>query len=359
VDILFYICICLTNKTNKMEKLEATVSEPKELSLRAQKALEGLNKAGRTPSQQRKHIQLKNRIKALAIECGLDWGVIKKSFFIEIDGDMIQTKDFGLVQTRSKEVLNSVKKGYNVSQNSHVIRLAILGSDAFKNLKVHMAGSLNGGRKVFIQLEIEGEAHIGGDIVKQYVTILDSNDGSSSLCVGIGDETASCTNQFFYFYKQGIAKFRHSANMQEKMKEIPQLIEMALLQSVKMANLYNDFQSTECSRDLAHGMVRTLLGHNRLSNPKDLEELSNRGKNIMKSLYENIYGEMDGDDGNKNQPKGENLWGLLSGVTRWTTHSKSAPRRENGRLEGIMMGNNYKANQKALNFILEEAQLEF
>jgi len=278
---------------------------------------------------------------------------------IDIDGELITTKDFGLVQTRSKEVLNSVKSGYSVSQNSHVIRLALLGSDAFTNLKVYRAGSLNGGRRVFIQLEIEGEAHIGNDMVKQYITILDSNDGTSSLCVGIGDETASCANQFFYFYKKGMAKFRHSASMREKMKEIPQLIELALLQSIKMAKLYEDFQSTPCSRELAHGMVRKLLGYNRLSNKEDLEELSPRKTNQINSLYDNIYGEMDGDDKNGGQPKGENFWGLLSGVTRWTTHDKAAPKRPNGRLEGIMLGTNYKANQEALNFILEKANMEF
>lgn len=341
-----------------MNDLEV-VQEPKKLTKRQQNIADGKNRWGRTPQEQRKHIALKNRIKALAVECGLDWGIIKRAFLINIDGELIETKDFGLIQTKSKEVLNSVKSGYNVSQNSHVIRLAILGSDSFSNLKVYRAGSLNGGRRVFIQLEIDGEAHIGNDTVKQYITILDSNDGTSSLCVGIGDETASCANQFFYFYKKGIAKFRHSANMREKMKEIPQLIELALLQSIKMAKLYEDFESTPCSRELAHDMVRTLLGYNQLSNKEDLELLSPKKKNQIASLYNNIYGEMDGDSENGDQAKGENFWGLLSGVTRWTTHHKAAPRRANGRLEGIMLGTNYKANQTALNFILEKTQLEF
>ena len=48
--------------------------------------------------------------------------------------------------------------------------------------------------------------------------------------------------------------------------------------------------------------------------------------------------------------KGENLWGLHSGVTRWTTHDKSAPRRENGRVESLIVGTNYKVNQSSLEF---------
>jgi hypothetical protein len=51
--------------------------------------------------------------------------------------------------------------------------------------------------------------------------------------------------------------------------------------------------------------------------------------------------------------KGQNAWGLHSGVTRWTTHEKSAPRRENGRMESMMVGTNYRTNQKSLEFTRE------
>jgi len=349
-----------------------TLTEVKEVKKAIANQKLGLNKKGLTPQQNRDHKKLKRDIKKLAVQCGLDWGVFKKPFYIEIDGKMIETKDFGLVHSRSNEVLNSVKKGYNVSQNSHVIRLALMGIKGFRNLSVVKAGSLNGGRKVYIQLAIEGDALIGDDTVKRYITILDSNDGTSSLSVGIGDLTMSCDNQFFYFYKQGEAKFRHSANMREKMKEIPQLIQFALLQSMRMTELYKEFESTECSRELAHDMVRTQLGYNLKSNKEDLEELSVRSIKNMNSLYENIYGEMDGDERNGGAAKGENFWGLLSGVTRWTTHDKQAPRRltpdmttaekkanVSGRLESIMLGTNYRTNQKALNFILDKTELVF
>jgi hypothetical protein len=128
---------------------------------------------------------------------------------------------------------------------------------------------------------------------------------------------------------------------------------------MKMQELYEDFVSTPCSRDLAHKMVDHQLGINLLSSKDKLEELSTRKKNQMEKLYENIYGEMVGDENNGNVGKGENLWGLFSGVTRWSTHDKSAPRRPNGRTEGVMVGNNYKNNLKALDFVLEESGLSF
>jgi hypothetical protein len=55
--------------------------------------------------------------------------------------------------------------------------------------------------------------------------------------------------------------------------------------------------------------------------------------------------------------KGKNVWGLHSGVTRWTTHEKSAPKRENGRIESAMLSTNYRTNQASLEFARELAMV--
>lgn len=354
---------------NQNKKIMSEVKEVKtELSPRAIKASQGLNKRGLNPKQAREAKALKRQVKEFARANGLDWGVIKKPTYFDWDGERRDTGNFSLVHTKSEESLNTVKDGYRVSQNLHIIQLMLMGVRGFDGkLKVVKAGELNGGRRVFIQIEITGKSYVKGDEIKKYITIVDSNDGSASLSVGIGNLTVSCMNQFFYFSKNSNVKFRHSASMAEKMKTIPSLIEEALSRSIKMMNLYNDFESTPCTRELAHAMVRNQLGYNLNSNPEDLAELSAKSLKTMNSLYDNIYGEMDGDDGNGNVAKGENLWGLFSGVTRWTTHHKQAPRRgdkkdktnASGRLESVMVGTNYKNNLKALNFVLDEAGLKF
>jgi hypothetical protein len=210
-------------------------------------------------------------------------------------------------------------------------------------LSVSKAGSLNGGRKVFIQLAIEGKAKIGSDILTQYVTIIDSNDGSTSLGIGIGDECMRCENQFYKFYKKADAKFRHTETIEQKMRTIPQLIEIALNQSIKQIELYSKFQSTEISRDLANKMVKHVLGYDKVYTSMDiLSEKSTRSINIMDMLYNDIETEFN--------QIGTNLWALLGGVTRYTTHNLSTPNRENSRIESLLNGNGYNLNQKALEF---------
>ena len=263
------------------------------------------------------------------------------------DFEEIETDTFGLLNTKSGNIINEVKKGYHVSQNDEVVELVLRGMDGFGNLSVSKAGSLNDGRKVFIQLGIDGFAKVGDDRVKRYVTVIDSNDGSSGLSVGIGDFTMSCSNQFFHFYKKGQSKMRHTASLETKMQEIPSLIEMALTESMRMSEVYKQFTTVSVTDNDAHNLVKTLMGVSKKSSVNDLSDASAKTINAMEKLYEMIRVEM--------AQKGQNVWGLHSGVTRFTTHEKTAPRRDNGRLESVMVGTNYKTNQKSLEFAKELA----
>jgi len=263
----------------------------------------------------------------------------------------VESTYFGLYNDKTNEIINTVKKSYAVSQNDELVELVLQGMNNFGELSVHKAGALNGGRKVFIQLAIEGMSKVGDDNIKRYVTILDSNDGTSGLSIGIGDLTMSCSNQFFKFYKQGEAKWRHSSNLIQKMATIPSLISLSLAQSLKMIEVYKAFQSTKCSRDLAHKLVSHIIGVDKTVDSAIIKETSTRTLNAMNSLYDHINKEMN--------QKGNNIWGLHSGVTSWTTHEKSAPRRDNGRIESLMSSTNYNTNQKSLRFAMELTNTEF
>jgi hypothetical protein len=131
--------------------------------------------------------------------------------------------------------------------------------------------------------------------------------------------------------------------------ELPYLIEQTLLESLKLTETYARFQSTEVTRKMADEMVKNLLGFDRLMSVRKESDLSARSLNAMNDLYDHMTKEMN--------QKGDNLFGLFSGVTSWTTHSKSAPRRENGRLESLMVGTNNKTNQDAYEFTMSKLGL--
>ena len=294
---------------------------------------------------------VKNKVNEILVAHNLDFR-IEKEQLLSTTGK--PTHFYGLFNDKTGECINSVKEGYTVSQNDEVVELVLNGMQGFGDLSVSKAGALNGGRKVFIQLGIEGMSLVGSERIKRYVTIIDSNDGSTGLSVGIGELVMSCQNQFFKFYKSGQSKLRHTASLTQRIKEIPYLIEMALSESLKLTETYIEmqnynFKSNEVSRALADEMVRYILGFDRTMSIKTESELSTRSLNAMETLYSHIEKETN--------QKGQNMFGLFSGVTSWTTHEKSAPRRENGREESMMTGTNYRTNEQGLEFALNKMGL--
>jgi hypothetical protein len=289
------------------------------------------------------------RVQEILSAHGLDFSIIKRPLISMEDGEQFITPYYGLFNSASGECINTVKEGYTVSQNSEVVEMILKGIEGYSDkLTVSKAGSLNGGRRVFMQLAIEGDSKVGDDLIKRYVTIIDSNDGSTGLSVGIGDFTMSCSNQFFRFYKEGDAKFRHTETLTKKIQTIPSLIQTALEQSMKQIKVYSKFQSTKVSRDLADQMVKYILGYDRvITSVEEQSKLTSRSLGIMDDLYSHINKEM--------KQKGENLWGLHSGVTSWTTHSKPGPKRTNGHIESMLVGAGYKKNQESLTFATKYA----
>jgi hypothetical protein len=290
--------------------------------------------------------EVKNKVNEILVAHNLDFR-IEKEQLLSATGK--PTPFFGLFNDKTGECINSVKEGYTVSQNDEVVELVLEGMRGFGELSVSKAGALNGGRKVFIQLGIDGMSLVGDERIKRYVTVIDSNDGSTGLSVGIGELVMSCQNQFFKFYKSGQSKLRHTASLTQRIKEIPMLIEGALAESLKLTETYKQFQSTPVTKALADEMVRYILGFDKTMSVKTESELSTRSLNAMETLYDHITKETN--------QKGMNLFGLFSGVTSWTTHEKSAPRRENGREESIMTGTNYRTNEQGLEFALNKLGL--
>ena len=139
---------------------------------------------------------------------------------------------------------------------------------------------------------------------------------------------------------------RHTATLEQKMAMLPEMIKTALARSMKQMQLYRVMTETPVTDVNVHQMVKKVLGYDKhITSMAELSEKSTRAINKMNDLYAAINSEI--------ASKGMNLWGLHSGVTNYTTHKNSAPKRENGRLESMMLGNGYTMNEKSLEFAMQ------
>lgn len=294
-------------------------------------------------------LSINDQVNKILVENGLDFTIEKEELKGVTSGR--ETPYFGLYNSKTGECINSVKKGYTISQNHDIVRLVLEGVKEFGDtLRVVKAGQIKGGSRVYIQLEISGLSKVGKSEIKKYVTVIDSNDGTTGLSVGIGDHTFGCENQFYKFYKKGQSKFRHTASITERMAEIPQLVELALQESMNLIKVYRHFLSTPLTKKLSENFLKEVMKYDKLLSMEEIKEkLSVNGKGLsnLQSL-ENMITLETAD-------KGMNLWGLHSGVTRWTTHSKKGPKRDNGFIESMLTGNSYNINNRSYNFAVRES----
>jgi len=284
-----------------------------------------------------------NTVDQILESTGLDFEIIKFPF-VDANAPELETGYYGLKNGNTGETLNSVKAGYTVSQNRDLVSAVLEGVKGFNGrLRVTKGGMIHGGRRVYLQIEIEGDSAVGDDIVKRNITIIDSNDGTSGLSVGVGTLTMSCQNQFFQFYKAGMVKVRHTLTIEQKIKELPKLIEVALSHSIKLVKKFQEWEQTPVIEEIKHQLVQHLLGVDKTMSEDDLKAVAQKRISSMNALYKHLDNEM--------RNKGETLWGLHSGVTSWTTHEKRFPKRTNGHLESLASGSNYKVANQAMEFI--------
>jgi hypothetical protein len=285
---------------------------------------------------------LRNQVDEILNQFGLNFN-IEKVELADIKQNRL-SKFFGLYHSETNECLATVRKDYRVTQTEEIVGIILTAIKLFGNLRVVKAGSINGGRKIFIQLEIDGISIVNGERITRYLTIIDSNDKSHCLSIGIGDLTASCMNMFNYFYKKADFKLCHASTLEAKLKAIPSKISAAIEQSAIQIGTYQKMSETDVTSDDIHKLVKLVLGYDKVfTSVEDLAKKSKKSIEKMESLYDCISSEMN--------QKGFSVYGLFNGVTYFTTHIlKSKLKRDNSRNETLLVGTAHVMNQKAFDY---------
>jgi len=255
---------------------------------------------------------------------GLDWNVRIEKTLTESG---IELDRIGLVREDTNEVLGVHSKGYVPYQNTQLIELLDRVS-SLTGLDIHRGGEFGGGRKVFIQLK-SNDLRIGNDRVEGFVTGVNSFDGSTSLAFGNSNLTISCQNTFFSAYRN-LEKIRHTKNMNIKIDEICRGIDTLVAEEREIFNTITRMSETTFSQETKDRVIKSLFDIDmdvQIRNFYDEEKLSTNVKNKLSRLYIDMNGEL--------QEKGDNVWGLFSGVTKYTTHSLSKDDNSENKMFGL------------------------
>lgn len=124
------------------------------------------------------------------IYAGLDWTVDQKDVYTE-DGSIISGYKANTRNT-DDSILGIVSDRYKVVQNEEAFQFTddLLG----EGVTYETAGSLQGGRKVWMLAKMPHRYIIGGDEITPYMVVMNSHDGSSGIKVAMTPIRVVCQN---------------------------------------------------------------------------------------------------------------------------------------------------------------------
>ena len=254
---------------------------------------------------------MEERIKNLLDQTNLNWNVRTESIQTE-SGITIKDK-IALVREDTNDIVGVHSDGYRPFQNQELFELLDKVSN-MTGLELTKGGCFKEGRRVYVQMK-SADLRLGTDLIKGYLTGINSFDGSTSLAFGPSNVTISCMNSFFAAFKQLNTKVRHTKNMVIRIDEICKGLEGVLAQEQVMFGDITRMSETRFDDVIKESVTRQLFNIKPEVDLYDNDAISTNLRNKMSRFYIDLNGEL--------QQKGDNMWGLFSGVTKYTTHSLS------------------------------------
>ena len=241
----------------------------------------------------------------------LDWKVRQEP--VKTESGIIIPGHSAIVREDTNTPLSIMASSYQPYQNHEMIELLERVSNQ-TGMEIKKSGLFGEGEKVFIQLK-SNDLKLGNDKVEGYLTGVNSFDGSTSLAFGPSNVTISCTNSFYAAFRGLNTKVRHTKNMVVKIDEICRSLQNVLVEEKQIFDNIVKLSETRIGDKNVDEVLRKLFNIGKEVNLKDSEAVSTVTQNKISRFYVDLNGELQG--------KGDNLWGLFSGVTKFTTHSLS------------------------------------
>lgn len=268
-------------------------------------------------------VEQANRVQDVLNQSGLNWIVREESLTTE--SGIIIPQQKAIIRDDTNTVLSIHGDGYYPYQNHQLIELLDKVSQQV-GLPIHKGGMFGNGKKVFIQLK-SNDLKLGTDRVEGFITGVNSFDGSTSLAFGPSNITISCQNTFFAAFRNMDTKVRHTKNMVMRVDEICRGLERVIEEEAVMFEDIKRMSDTKMLKENQEWVSRLLLNIEREVNLQDEKALSTVTRNKLSRFEIDLNGEL--------KDKGDSLWGLFSGVTKYTTHSMTKGDNSENKMFGV------------------------
>ena len=241
----------------------------------------------------------------MLIKTGLNWNVRTEQ--VQTSSGILIPDRIALVREDTERVLGIHTEAYVPYQNDELIELLTRISEQ-SGLEIHTGGTFKGGEKVWFQLK-SADHKIGNDTIKSYVSGFNSFDGRTSLAFGNSSVTVSCMNTFWRGYKQVDTRLRHSKTMRPRIDEILRRLDVVLEEEQEGIREIQRMGNITLTPEVREMITRYVF---QLNKEERLDRVSTNKRHKLERFNLAVENELNG--------KGQNLWGMFSGITRYTTH---------------------------------------
>lgn len=308
----------------------------------------GWHKLGQTSDRQ---LTAEEAIK----ESRLDWTVEQVPVYHEAQGEMIEVPDqYCVRRTDNYKALSIMTKRYQVIQNHETFAFAddIVGSG---QAVWDTAGSISGGRVVFMQVELPGRLFLKSnpdDQTVKKVLFVNSHDGSKALMGMITPVRVVCQNTLNAALgsKSNQFKVYHRKNFQSRKDEAAKVLGLASAFYDDLQFVMDTLAEQKVTHSYVEGFVNALM-------PATKEEVSTRTEN-RRTQITNLFQNGRGNNG-------ETKWDLFNAVTEYVDHHSVgrvtetrldrsdalADIESEARFERAILGSGANLKQKALSLL--------
>ena len=284
-------------------------------------------------------------VQEILAEAKLDFAVEKQPTFIFTkDMEVKDTGMYGLVNQNTNETYATVSDQYEILQNEQLAELTLRLAEQIGAKSVYARG-YKGGKKSSLNI-VEKETIIEyaqvGDIIESGINITNVH-GGGSIKVSNQSLVLSCTNGMTRALKDVTATVRHSKNMVHMLEQLLFINDKAEVEQLTMMEEIERMMNTEVQANDVSRMIHEIMNVDtrKITALGTSVDYSNKKVEQTKSLLDSIKEEME--------YKGTTAWGLLNGVTHYTTHKAGSDKsREDSKIFGSLA----KADNKAYDFAM-------
>ena len=247
---------------------------------------------------------------------GLDWDVVQSPIYTnhgKVEGYKAN------IRSTDRQVLGVVSDRYRIVQNTEAFSFTdeLLG----QGVRYETAGSLMGGRKVWLLARLPREFIIAGERISPYLVFSNTHDGSGAVPVAVTPIRVCCHNTLNLALSTSARSFSmvHTGDVKEKVSEAKQTLFMA---DNYMENLGREFERLR-KQKISDQQVREYIDQ---LLPIEPGASSVTVKNMKKLRNDMAMRYFDAPD---LKGVGNNAYRFINAVSDFATHAEPIRRTKN------------------------------